>query len=125
MLTRASSFAPQHVTDRRSHLRKHVKLAPHTRARVWKRAVGSTQHWHGTALGMPRRLPLIDSSALLAHPERLRAQAAETGYLYLPGILPVDEVNALRSELLGVAAAPRCVRVRRFKIACRSLYWRW
>ncbi len=59
---------------------------------------------------MPRRLSLIDSSALLAQPERLRAQAAETGYLYLPGILPVDEVNALRSELLGVAAAPRCVR---------------
>jgi hypothetical protein len=54
---------------------------------------------------MPRS-PLIDCTALLSQPERLRAQARETGYLYLPGILPAEDVNALRADLLGVAAAP-------------------
>lgn len=55
---------------------------------------------------MPRS-PLIDCTALLSHPERLRAQARETGYLYLPGILPTPEVDALRSDLLSLAAAPK------------------
>lgn len=56
--------------------------------------------------GLPPRKPLLDCTALLSQPERLRAQARETGYLYLPGILPSSEVDALRSDLLGVAAAP-------------------
>ena len=55
---------------------------------------------------MPR-LPLIDCTALLAQPERLCAQAHETGYLYFPAIVPTHEVSALRADLLALAAAPQ------------------
>ena len=56
-------------------------------------------------MGMPQ-LPLIDCTALLADPERLRAHAHHHGYLYLPQLLPTADALALRAELLTLAAAP-------------------
>lgn len=45
---------------------------------------------------------LEDSTALLDDPERLRAKAAEDGYLFFRGLLPPEPVLAVRRDILGV-----------------------
>ncbi len=44
--------------------------------------------------------PFQDSHALIGDAEALRAQAARDGYLFLPGLLPRDDVLAARRALL-------------------------
>jgi ectoine hydroxylase-related dioxygenase (phytanoyl-CoA dioxygenase family) len=44
----------------------------------------------------------VDSTALLADPAALRARAEQDGYLFFKRRLPVDEILALRAEMLAV-----------------------
>ena len=47
--------------------------------------------------------PFVDCSGVSEDPEQLRIRAAENGYLYFPGLLPVDDVLPVRHEVLQVA----------------------
>ena len=49
--------------------------------------------------------PYVDASPMLADPPALRRQAAEQGFLYLRGIVPIEPLMALRRELLELADA--------------------
>ena len=49
--------------------------------------------------------PFVDCSPLLGDGARLRAAAAERGYLYFRGLLPASEVQAVRRAVLQVTAA--------------------
>ena len=49
--------------------------------------------------------PFVDCSPLLGDSARLRAAAAERGYLYFRGLLPVADVLAVRRAVLQVTAA--------------------
>ena len=49
--------------------------------------------------------PFRDCTALLDDSERLRAAARERGYLFLRGLLPVADVEAVRGAVLQVTAA--------------------
>ncbi len=44
----------------------------------------------------------VDSTDLLSDPAALRARAAEDGYLFFRGRLPVDEILAMRREMLAI-----------------------
>jgi Phytanoyl-CoA dioxygenase (PhyH) len=44
----------------------------------------------------------VDSSALLNQPEELRARAQKDGYLFFKGLLPKEDVYAVRRDLLAV-----------------------
>ena len=46
--------------------------------------------------------PLLDASAYLTNPAKLRAQAESEGYLYLPGLLPRDKVMEVRDAFAGI-----------------------
>lgn len=46
--------------------------------------------------------PLLDASAYLSNPTKLRAQAESEGYLYLPGLLPRDKVMEVRDAFAGI-----------------------
>jgi hypothetical protein len=45
---------------------------------------------------------LVDSTSLLAEPERLRARAATDGVLFFRGFLPPEAVMAVRAEILQI-----------------------
>ena len=47
--------------------------------------------------------PFVDYSGVSEDPEQLRIRAAENGYLYFPGLLPVDDVLPVRHEVLQIA----------------------
>lgn len=46
--------------------------------------------------------PLRDSSPILEDTEALRARAEKEGYLYLRGLLPRDEVDAVRRDFVAI-----------------------
>ena len=48
--------------------------------------------------------PWPDSAPLLRDPAALRARAAEDGCLYLPGLLPAQDVLGVRAAILGLCA---------------------
>ncbi|HZC26291.1 MAG TPA: phytanoyl-CoA dioxygenase family protein, partial [Actinopolymorphaceae bacterium] len=58
-----------------------------------------------TSTGPTRTTGFLDSSPLLGDPAALRARADRHGYLYLPGLLPRDEVLDVRRRFLQVLAA--------------------
>jgi hypothetical protein len=47
--------------------------------------------------------PLEDSAALLLDGPALAARMARDGYLYLPGLLPVDVVTSVQREVAAIA----------------------
>ena len=47
--------------------------------------------------------PFVDCGDVLEDRQRLRARAAENGYLFFPGLLPAQEVMAIRHDVLQVA----------------------
>jgi hypothetical protein len=55
---------------------------------------------------MPRQ-PLADCTALLTEPEKLRAFAAEHGYLHFPQLIPAAGAERLRADLLRLAERHR------------------
>jgi len=44
--------------------------------------------------------PLVDSTSLLNNPDALRRRAADDGYLFFRGLLPVNEVMQVRRDML-------------------------
>ena len=54
--------------------------------------------------------PFVDCSEDLGNPERLRARAADNGYLFFPGLLPAAEVLAVRHAVLEVAEEHQLLR---------------
>ena len=46
----------------------------------------------------------VDCNDVLEDQARLRSRAAENGYLYFPGLLPVEDVLPVRRGVLHVAA---------------------
>ena len=55
----------------------------------------------GIAMAIVERL--VDCSDVLGNRDRLRARAADNGYLFFPGLLPAAEVLAVRRAVLQVA----------------------
>jgi hypothetical protein len=57
-----------------------------------------------TALAAPQRTEtgFLDSTPLLASPEKLRAQAEEDGYLFFKGYLPKAPILELRRQILDI-----------------------
>ena len=53
---------------------------------------------------MDRIEPLTDSTDLLGDAGALRAQAYAEGYLFLPGLLPRQEIQSIRAQLLEILA---------------------
>jgi len=45
----------------------------------------------------------VDCNCATHDPEQLRYLAAQNGYLYFPGLLPVEDVLAVRSAVLHIA----------------------
>ena len=56
----------------------------------------------GIAMAIVERL--VDCSDVLGNRERLRARAADNGYLFFPGLLPAAEVLAARRAAGGGGA---------------------
>lgn len=54
--------------------------------------------------------PFQDSSQYIDKPDALRLQFSEQGYLYLKGLLPGDELLALREEIAAICAAEAWLR---------------
>jgi ectoine hydroxylase-related dioxygenase (phytanoyl-CoA dioxygenase family) len=53
---------------------------------------------------MDRQESLIDSTDLLGNAAALREKAYEDGYLFLPNLLPREEIQSIRAELLEILA---------------------
>ena len=54
--------------------------------------------------------PFVDASASIEDPVHLRYLAATNGYLYFPGLLPVDAVLPVRHDVLEVAQHHQLLR---------------
>ena len=53
---------------------------------------------------------LVDCNSATQDPEQLRYLAAQNGYLYFPGLLPVEDVSAVRRAVLPIADRHRLLR---------------
>ena len=53
---------------------------------------------------MHTELPFVDCTDLISDPAGLLEHSRQNGYLFFPGLLPIDPVLALRQQVLHVAA---------------------
>ena len=56
-----------------------------------------------TSSAMRKISHFVDCSGVTQDPEQLRYLAAQNGYLYFPGLLPAEDVLALRRAILHIA----------------------
>ena len=56
-----------------------------------------------TSGAMPRIGHFVDCNGATQDPDQLRYLAAQNGYLYFPGLLPVEDVLAVRRAVLHIA----------------------
>ena len=53
-----------------------------------------------TSIKMQNIEPFVDCCDVFEDPEQLRSHAAENGYLYFPGLLPVEDVLAAANKYI-------------------------
>ena len=56
-----------------------------------------------TSSAMPRIGHFVDCNGATQDPDQLRYLAAQNSYLYFPGLLPVEDVLAVRRAVLHIA----------------------
>ena len=56
-----------------------------------------------TSSAMQKICDFVDCSGATQDPDQLRYLAAQNGYLYFPGLLPVEDVLAVRRAILHIA----------------------